>query len=166
MQALARILGLCIVVGFAPAVLAVPVEFVVPLDGAQEVPGPGDPDGMGTAFLSIETDTLTIDWDISVSNIDFPLTGIHIHVGPAGVEGPIVLDFNNQLSGSGLMDPVLAAVLASPSNYYVNVHNQPFPAGAIRGQIPEPTTISLMALGLAGLLSRRRALRRGGAVPR
>jgi hypothetical protein len=162
MRTLIGILGLSIVVGLASTAVAVPVTFIVPLEGAQEVPGPGDPDGVGTAFLSIDPDALTIDWDITVSDIDLPLTGVHIHAGPAGVEGPIVVDFDNHLGGTGLQNPVLHAVVGSPSSFYVNVHNEAFPAGAIRGQVPEPATISLLGLGLAGLLARRRAAHRRG----
>jgi hypothetical protein len=104
---------------------------------------------------------LTIDWDITVSNIDFPLTGAHIHQAPVGVAGPIVVDFNAQLSGTGLQDPDLAGVLANPTNYYVNVHNDPFQGGAVRGQlgapIPVPPALGLVVLGLLSLrLSRRR----------
>jgi len=150
------------VLGSVAVVEAAPVFFLLPLSGEQEAPGPGDPDGTGTASLLIDPDTLTIDWNITVSNIDFPLTGAHIHVAPVGEPGPIVVDFNSQLTGSGLSDPDLAAVLANPTNYYVNVHNQPFPGGAVRGQLPKgvvipaPPALALAAIGLLGLRLRRR----------
>ena len=150
-----------IVLGLASGVGAAPTVFVVPMDGQQEVPGPGDPDGTGTAVLSIDPEALTIGWNITVNDIDLPITGAHIHQAPFGEAGPIVVDFDSQLSGTGLADPDLAAVLASPSSYYVNVHNAPYPAGAIRGQlgcpIPVPSALGLVVMGLVSLrLSRRR----------
>jgi len=165
MKNLIAILVLGISLGLASSAAAELVLFVVPLDGAQEAPGPGDPDGAGAALLTIDSEVLTIDWNITADDIDFPLTGAHIHKAPVGEPGPVVVDFGGELSGAGLADPDLADILANPACYYVNLHNAKFPDGAIRGQlgepIPEPATISLMAIGLMGLgLSRRRAARR------
>lgn len=162
MKSLMRILIATLVLGLTSGVQGTTQSFFVPMNGVQEVPGPGNPDGTGTAFLSIDSDALTIDWNIVVDNIGLPPTGAHIHAGSLGVAGPIVVDFDAQLTGSGLMDPDLAAVLASPRNYYVNVHNASFPSGAIRGQlpcptvIPDPTALTLVAIGLISLGFRRR----------
>jgi hypothetical protein len=35
------------------------------------------------------------------------------------------------------LHPRLAAILANPNGFYVNVHNAEFPDGAIRGQLSE-----------------------------
>lgn len=162
MRHLLTVLTIGIMLGFACGAQAAPTHFFTSLSGFQEVPGPGDPDGTGTASLVIDPDALTIEWNIPVDNIDLPTTGAHIHVGPTGVAGPIVVDFNNQLSGVDLSDPDLAAIAVNPSDYYVNVHNTPYPAGAVRGQLPCPTTVIpappallLAAFGLAGLALRR-----------
>lgn len=149
----AALLGAAVSITSASAAI---YQFVVPLDGGQEFPGPGDPDGSGTAILFIDGDALTIDWDITVSGIDLPVRAAHIHNAPAGVSGPVRVDFSGQLTGSGLFDADLAGVLANPSQWYVNVHNAPFPAGAVRGQlgvptvIPEPSTV-LAGVALAGV---------------
>lgn len=151
-------------IGAASSAQATIITFVVPLSGAQEVnaqgtPNQGDPDGRGVATLRIDDVALTIDWDISVSDILLPPSGAHIHNAAIGVNGPIVVDFNRQLTGSGLQDNDLRAVLADPRLFYVNVHNTAFPGGAIRGQIatPEPASLLLFGASLAGLaLTRRR----------
>jgi hypothetical protein len=114
------------------------------LNGANEVPGPGDPDGFGQAFVRLSSDRIcfALEW----SDIGQPTRG-HIHVGAAGVAGAIVVPFFESLPGSlpdamasarGCVtaDPALIAqIRANPGNYYVNLHDATFPAGAIRGQL-------------------------------
>ena len=128
------------------------IQFIVPLSGANEVPaGSGDPDGSGIATLTIDDATNSISWVIVPNNIQLPIFLDHIHQGAAGVNGPVVIDFSAQLIGGPIIDPDVAAVLANPTGYYVNVHTNEFPGGAIRGQVPEPGTALLLALGLLGL---------------
>ena len=150
----------------AQAAAAATITFIVPLDGQQEVnaggtPGQGDLDGSGTATLVIDDVANTISWNIVVSNIALPLAAAHIHGAPAGTNGSPVVDFSGQLTGSSLLDADLVAVLANPSNFYVNLHNSAFPAGALRGQlgtpVPEPVTLALLALAGGSLALRRRS---------
>jgi len=132
------------------------VNYVVPLSGAQEVGG-GDPDGTGTANLTLDTSTNTITWNITVANIDTVILD-HIHQAPAGVNGGVVIDFSGLLVGGPLVDADVSAVVANPTGCYVNVHTNVFPGGAVRGQIPEPGTFALLGAGLLGIgvASRRR----------
>jgi hypothetical protein len=78
----------------------------------------------------------------------------HIHRGPVGVNGPVVVLFFDvpELPGAptaalpdtvsaaagcvGGQDPTLLRdIRRHPRQYYANVHNLEFPAGAIRGQL-------------------------------
>lgn len=139
-----------------PATAAI-VHFQIALTGFQEVNAPnqfnnGDTDGFGVADLLIDSGTNTIAWQFSVANISLPLTGAHIHQGVAGTNGPVVVNFNAQLNGAGLVDPDVANVIANPKGFYINLHNADFPNGAIRGQISDPLPPSPVPLPSAAWL--------------
>jgi len=115
------------------------------LSGANEVSstgmlGVGDPDGSGIARVTVNPGKNLVCWDITVANIDRPLTGGHIHEAAAGSNGPIVVDFfggTERLEGCTTPKGGTTAreILNDPSGYYVNIHNTQFPGGAIRGQL-------------------------------
>ena len=109
------------------------------LTGAQEVPGPGDTDGSGTAEITIVDATDNICFDIRVRNIA-PATAAHVHRGLPGEAGPPVVPLQAPDDGSAegcLNVPGALAdeIEANPAAFYVNIHNAEFPAGAIRGQL-------------------------------
>lgn len=110
------------------------------LTGAAEVPGPGDPDGSGTAHLTLNQGQGEICFELAVSNIA-PATAAHIHRGAVGVAGPVVVGLAPPTTGSssgcvtGVDPDLIKAIRQQPENYYVNVHNAQFPAGAVRGQL-------------------------------
>lgn len=112
--------------------------FTITLTGAAEIPGPGDADGSGTAVVTLNEADEEVCFDIDVSGIE-PVTMAHIHEAPAGESGDIVVDFQvatNGLDGCVTADESLIDdILADPAEFYVNVHNTPFPAGALRGQM-------------------------------
>jgi hypothetical protein len=109
------------------------------LTGANEVPGPGDPDGSGFALVTLNLGQGEVCFELTVSGIA-PATAAHIHVGPAGVAGPVVVPLTPPTSGSSsgcksVDQELIKAILQDPSAYYVNVHNAEYPAGAMRGQL-------------------------------
>jgi hypothetical protein len=105
------------------------------------VPGPGDPDGHGNAVVKVYKTKLC--YTLSVRGIK-PATMAHIHKGAKGQTGPIVVPTDQSSfklprptsSGCEAIPSALSMKLRqNPSNYYVNVHNKPYPEGAIRGQL-------------------------------
>jgi hypothetical protein len=127
------------VAGAAGAVQAQGRSLSTTLTGAAEVPGPGDPDGAGTATLTVNPGLGQICYELTVSGIA-PATAAHIHLGAVGVAGPVVVPLAPPTGGSSsgcveVSRELALAILTSPSDYYVNVHNAEFPAGAVRGQL-------------------------------
>jgi hypothetical protein len=111
------------------------------LSGAAEVPGPGDPDGSGTADLTLLPKRERICYTITVQNIE-PATAAHIHRGTSTEAGPIIKELKAPSDGSssGCVRSSLRLIKKirnNPSRYYVNVHNDDFPNGALRGQLTE-----------------------------
>jgi CHRD domain len=115
-----------------------------PLTGAQEVPGPGDPDASGTAEVELNQGLDTVCFTVTWANVDGTVSAGHIHRGAAGVAGGIVVPlFSGSFSGtdmtSGCVEGVDAALIKEirqdATAFYVNVHSSVFPAGAVRGQL-------------------------------
>jgi len=109
------------------------------LTGAAERPGPGDPDGSGTADLTVNPGQGEVCYSVRVSGVD-PITAAHIHVAPETAPGPVVIPLapftGNTTSGCADVDRSLAlALIQDPQSYYLNVHNATYPAGALRAQL-------------------------------
>lgn len=109
------------------------------LTGAAEAPGPGDPDGSGTAEITVNPGLGEICYELEVSGIA-PARAAHIHEAPAGQPGPVVVPLIAPTSGSSsdcvsVSRELAKDILKNSSDYYVNVHNAEFPAGALRGQL-------------------------------
>jgi hypothetical protein len=116
-------------------------KFTTELTGAAEVPGPGDPDGSGTATITLNHGQGTVCWEIQVSGITLPAAAAHIHEAPVGVAGPVDVtlsapDADGFASGCTSVDrEEIKEIIQHPEEYYVNVHTSDFPAGALRGQL-------------------------------
>lgn len=125
--------------------LAVPAHaavtsFSTVMTGSQERPGPGDPDAIGSAIVTLDSSTGSVCVRWHLRNVD-PITAAHIHAAPAGVPGPVVVPLPTPVGdfseGCTTASPALVQnIINNPANYYVNVHNAAFPGGAMRGQLP------------------------------
>ena len=109
------------------------------LDGASEVPGPGDPDGFGTFVSRTNTGQGEICYTLTVADIG-EATAAHIHRGGEGVAGPVEVVLSTPSGGQSaacaMIDRQLAKeLIRKPDQFYINVHNAEFPGGAVRGQL-------------------------------
>jgi hypothetical protein len=113
------------------------------LTGAKEVPGPGDPNGRGKAKIQLKKHEIC--FQLAWRNIGRP-TAAHIHEGSSRVAGPVVVPLFSATGGldanltnvGGCVDAsakLIAEIRKDPRDYYVNIHNAAYPAGAIRGQL-------------------------------
>jgi hypothetical protein len=124
----------------APASAAITGRlFTVNLTGAAEVnaegvPNQGDPNGSGTATLSINPGTGEVCWTIEVEGID-PITAAHIHSAPSTTTGSIVVHLDPDTGCTIVTRELALKIITDPTSYYVNVHSAVYPAGALRGQL-------------------------------
>ena len=114
-------------------------QLTTTLTGEQEVPVPGDPDGIGFATVTVNPGQGVLCYELSVSGIA-PATAAHIHEAPVRQAGPVVVTLEAPTDGSsgGCIDVGRALakdILKNPADYYVNVHNAEYPGGALRGQL-------------------------------
>lgn len=113
------------------------------LSGAEEAPGPGDPDGTGTATVNLDVTKRDVCYEVAVQKIDPPV-GMHIHEAERGKSGGVVVPLttptasDTTTTGCANVDAALIArMAANPGDFYVNVHTGPYPNGAVRGQLSQ-----------------------------
>ena len=137
---------------------AVPHNHRTHLTGGEEVP-PRDTRAQGQAIFQISPDETSVSYRLIAANIQ-NVTQAHIHLGPPGANGPIVVwlyppapplqlipgRFQGVLEEGVFTEAVFMGPLEGEpfsvflghlraGNTYVNVHTSQFPPGEIRGQI-------------------------------
>ena len=117
------------------------------LSGAEEVtPFVGDPDGTGTAELTLNSGREEVCYELTWQNLDGTVQRAHIHEAPAGSNGGITVSLfeaqsfpgTGSATGCDLGDATrdeIRRILNDPSGFYVNIHDTVRPGGAIRGQL-------------------------------
>ena len=116
--------------------------FAADLSGDDEVPA-NDSEATGRAVLALSDDASALYYRVMVNDIE-DVTASHIHMAPAGENGPVVFplfmggpppfDADNPVSGNVPMADENVFDLIS-GNYYINVHTTANPGGEIRGQV-------------------------------
>ena len=108
--------------------------------GANGAPGAGDLDGFGVATVSIN-DT-RVCFSIGVRRVGLPTLAAHIHQAPSGVNGDIVVPLTppgaDGTSGGcvrGVPASLRNQLRSDPAGFYVNVHTDAFPNGAVHGNL-------------------------------
>jgi len=116
--------------------------FGASLTGAEEVP-PRTTDARGTGIAVVNASTRQMIATVTTRGITG--TEAHIHQGPPGVAGPIIIPLAETTPGSGVW--TAQATLTEDQynnlkagNLYFNVHSAAFPEGEIRGQIASQQT--------------------------
>src|SRR5437762_3193061 len=96
----------------------------------------------GDASMTFDSSLQSITVVMNIANGTSPISGVHIHEAAAGASGNVVADLaslspdNGFLTATVALDPAVAQrILKNPAAFYVDVHTQQFPAGAIRGQL-------------------------------
>lgn len=117
--------------------------------------------GFGTVWLHVQRDAAgrvtsgTVDFNV---RYQFPgevtFTGLHIHRGNAGANGPVLID-SRITAGNPVVDatgrgsiarsaeiaagsvnvPVLEEIIRNPAGFYLNLHTTANPGGAVRAQL-------------------------------
>jgi hypothetical protein len=137
--------------------------FQADLSGSNEVPA-RDTAATGVCGFVVTGDR--VDFSITTAGLSSGVVGAHIHLAPAGTNGPVRVPFiNPNLAGTNTQTPfnapnqgilmensfggsdvtgglTLADILSAmrSGNAYCNIHTVNFPGGEIRGQI---RTVSL-----------------------
>ena len=111
------------------------------LTGASVVPGPGDSDGTGAASIELNAEKGELCLTLTLSAVA-PPTSLHLHQGPQGQSGPVVLELPPPIEvgpPASVCVPVSSdlsrKLREEPAGYYLEVHTREFADGALRGQL-------------------------------
>lgn len=130
------------------------INFTAALSGGNEVPGVVT-GAVGTGTVSLNLATQVVTYRIDVYNMPVGTTASHFHIGAAGVNGPVVVNFtvvagisnDYAISGTASASDLTARAAQGINswedfiqalllgNIYMNVHSTANGGGEIRGQV-------------------------------
>lgn len=163
-----KVLSLIIGMSFANISLAVPILLEATIDGAQASAGAGTGSAAtGSASMMYEESTGLFSWEVEWSGLPTPALVAHFHGAAtpaqnAGVQVSISV-LTSPTSGQEIINAAQATDLLA-GLWYINIHTSDFFGGEIRGQVlrsdtavPVPSSIALVLLAMAGVITRRKA---------
>ena len=115
--------------------------FAARMNGGQEVPAVST-NALGLGFFYLNDTRDTLCFEMTATGLSGAISGIHIHDGAAGTNGPVLVDMTTYvtgnrikgtLSGSALTTSLIQKMFAS--ELYLNLHTAANMNGEIRGQI-------------------------------
>ena len=117
----------------------------IPLNNEQETTGAT---GGGSGFFSYTVSGNELCYTLEVRNLTAAPIAAHIHPAPRNIAGPVAVPLATPpgatssvsacitASADGAMTPAeLAAIVADPRAFYVNVHTPMYTGGEVRGQL-------------------------------
>jgi hypothetical protein len=96
----------------------------------------GDPDATGVAIFQLNAAQGTVCFYFDVKNLDGVVTAAHIHsVATNAIVFPLAPVSGARASGcvTGQDSAVVKDIARHPEDYYLNIHTDLFPAGAVSG---------------------------------
>ncbi|HEX6486651.1 MAG TPA: CHRD domain-containing protein [Nocardioidaceae bacterium] len=132
----ALLAGSALTAGVAPSAAAGAQAAPTRLEASLQGSSAADPDGQGEAVLRLFKGKRKVCATVSWSKIATP-TAAHIH---RRSDGGIVVDLTGSVTGGPrcarkVPGAVIRRLVNNPNRYYFNVHNDPYPAGAIEGTL-------------------------------
>ncbi len=106
--------------------------------GSNEVPAVVT-DAIGVATVTFNNAYTEATLNVTVSNLSSSFTGLHIHNGVSGENGPVLFNFTSNFAANRITATFavskedVAAMI--DGKYYVNVHTSNNPNGELRGQL-------------------------------
>jgi hypothetical protein len=130
---------LCAVVFAVPATAARSATVSTKLSGKENVP-PVHTKGRGAAEFKLKPSDGMICYELRARDLSSPPVAAHIHKGPPGMDGPIVVHLRPPAGGKSsdcvpAERNLIRSISRHPHAYYALVHTAEFPDGEIRGQL-------------------------------
>jgi hypothetical protein len=136
--AIAGAVALLGLLGVVPAQGADTQSLTAAMTAAEETP-PGPDGGAGTGKFTIDEAAGAFCYEVTWNDKTGEPNNGHIHRGKKGSPGPVVINLG-ALPGTPkdcvkADAAVLKEIAANPEGFYVNLHTNRYPTGAIRGQL-------------------------------